>query len=374
MNKSLRLFIQHFILFTGIMTTVSCGEAASNAVISGKLNGAEAGTKMYLDLLGAANIVTLDSLVLTEDGKFEFNPTLTEKSFYRLRCANDKGALLLLDSTERIQLEMDTDMVNIGYIVKGSKDSERMSVLSKVMHKSYYLKDSLNQLYRQNYNQITEEMVNDMRTTMQNIEDEFRNDVRAFIQANAESLASLAAIEQLDIDNDFATFEMVDKSLAEKYASSPYYQSFHSKFEYQSQFAVGRAVPEITLPNPSGGVTSLSSLKGKIVLIDFWASWCRPCRMENPNVVRLYNQYKNENFEIFSVSLDREKGAWLQAIEQDNMDWVHVSDLMFWQSPVVKLYNISGIPHTLLIDEEGRIIGKNLRGAQLANKLKEIFG
>jgi hypothetical protein len=96
--------------------------------------------------------------------------------------------------------------------------------------------------------------------------------------------------------------------------------------------------------------------------------------MENPNVVRLYNQYKDENFEIFSVSLDRERNAWLQAIEQDQMDWVHVSDLMFWQSPVVKLYNINGIPHTLLIDEEGRILAKNLRGEQLANKLREIFG
>ena len=116
-------------------------------------------------------------------------------------------------------------------------------------------------------------------------------------------------------------------------------------------------------------------MKGKVVLIDFWASWCGPCRRENPNVVRLYEKYKETGFEIFSVSLDKDKSSWIKAINDDRLMWDnHVSDLKYWNSEAAKLYGISSIPSTILLDREGKIIANNLRGRELENKLREIFG
>lgn len=136
---------------------------------------------------------------------------------------------------------------------------------------------------------------------------------------------------------------------------------------------VGDVAPEISLPDPNGNIISLSSLRGKYVLIDFWASWCGPCRRENPNVVRVYKEYKDKGLEIYGVSLDMNKGLWLQAIEADQLTWKHVSDLAYWNSVVVPTYEINGIPATFLLDKDGKIIAKNLRGEALESKLKEVL-
>ncbi|TSJ42532.1 TlpA family protein disulfide reductase [Fluviicola chungangensis] len=145
--------------------------------------------------------------------------------------------------------------------------------------------------------------------------------------------------------------------------------------QYQSylQYNAGTmAAPEIALKNPSGTELRLSALKGKVVLIDFWASWCAPCRKENPNVVRMYKKYRNQGFEVFSVSLDNDPEAWKGAIAKDGLIWPnHVSDLMGWQTPLVQSYGIQGIPHTVLLNREGNIVGVGLRGTQLEQKLIE---
>jgi thiol-disulfide isomerase/thioredoxin len=146
-----------------------------------------------------------------------------------------------------------------------------------------------------------------------------------------------------------------------------------TSIEKERSFMVGGTPPDFTQKAPDGSEISLSDLRGKVVLIDFWASWCGPCRRENPNVVRLYEKYRDKGFEIIGVSLDRSRDRWLQAIDQDGLDWLHVSDLKYWQNEVAQLYNVSAIPKTFLLDAEGKIIGKNLRGQQLANKLSEIF-
>jgi thiol-disulfide isomerase/thioredoxin len=138
---------------------------------------------------------------------------------------------------------------------------------------------------------------------------------------------------------------------------------------------VGNPAPDIWMDMVNGGDMKLSDLRGKYVLIDFWASWCGPCRKENPNVVRLYKKYKDKGFTVFSVSLDDNAASWKSAIESDGLEWpYHVSDLKKWNSIVVQLYKFEGIPHTVLIDKKGTIIGKNLRGIELENKLKELFG
>lgn len=137
---------------------------------------------------------------------------------------------------------------------------------------------------------------------------------------------------------------------------------------------VGMQAPDFSQPTPDGDELRLSDLRGQYVLVDFWASWCRPCRLENPNVVRIYNQYKDKGFEILGVSLDRNREAWLKAIEQDNLGWKHVSDLGFWQNAVAQAYGVSAIPYTVLVDPEGNIVATELRGGSLEAKLAEVLG
>jgi peroxiredoxin len=178
----------------------------------------------------------------------------------------------------------------------------------------------------------------------------------------------------LDKDAFFSTYEKVAEITKKEWPNYKYAKSFVASVEDMKLLAIGQVAPEISLPNPEGEIIPLSSLRGKYVLVDFWAKWCGPCRKENPNVVAAYNKFKDKGFTVYGVSLDRNKADWLQAIQQDGLTWTHVSDLKFWNSEAAKTYNITAIPFSLLLDPEGKIIGKNLRGAGLHEKLEEVLG
>lgn len=197
------------------------------------------------------------------------------------------------------------------------------------------------------------------------------------LRQNQQDIAILMFIENLlPKDQNPVFYGEIMRSLNENYPKNPLVQQYYTKWKAETgPLAIGAVAPDLEYANPDGKMMKLSDLRGKVVLIDFWASWCRPCRNENPHVVKMYHKYHDKGFDVYSVSLDRDKNSWVKAIESDKLVWEnHVSDLKYWSSDGAKKYQVSSIPSTFLLDREGRIIGKNLRGDALTQKLKEIFG
>jgi thiol-disulfide isomerase/thioredoxin len=198
--------------------------------------------------------------------------------------------------------------------------------------------------------------------------------IKNFLSNHGKSLASLAIVEKLDKDRYLDVYQKLDASLSKALPKSAYVLDYHKRVEELARFAPGTLAPDIKLNTPDGQELALSSLRGKVVLLDFWASWCGPCRRENPNVVRIYDRYKEKGFTVYSVSLDKNKGNWTEAIQKDRLTWTHhVSDLGYWNSSVVPLYKIEGIPLTFLLDKEGKIVAKGLRDKELEKKVAELL-
>jgi len=212
------------------------------------------------------------------------------------------------------------------------------------------------------------------------MQEEKRQFVLDFIKENSTSLAALSAVQSLNPAQDMEVFEEVADNLSVAMPESDYVKQFktqlvdiRSKQQAAGRTEIGAEATEMVLKTPTGETIKLSDFRGKVTMIDFWASWCKPCRMENPNVVKVYNKYKSKGFEIFGVSLDQSGDKWVDAIAQDGLTWKHGSELRFWESSFIPAYNLDGIPMTYLLDENGIIIAKGLRGEQLEQKLKEIF-
>ena len=158
-------------------------------------------------------------------------------------------------------------------------------------------------------------------------------------------------------------------------ANLPQIKALKERVEVMKAVAIGQKAPDFTMNDVDGNPVSLSSKIGpKLLLVDFWAAWCGPCRQENPNVVKVYNEFNKKGFDVFGVSLDQKKEAWLKAIEDDKLTWTHVSDLQYWNNAAAKLYAVNSIPANFLLDETGTIIGRNLRGEDLYNKVSEVLG
>ncbi|HZY38751.1 MAG TPA: TlpA disulfide reductase family protein [Mucilaginibacter sp.] len=199
---------------------------------------------------------------------------------------------------------------------------------------------------------------------------------KKFINDHPDSYLSLNVLESFAYSADYVDIAPLYNNLSDAVKKTEAGKKFGERLPVLKAVAIGATAPEFAEVDTSGKMVSLSSFRGKYVLIDFWASWCGPCRHENPNVVKAFNHYKGQNFTIIGVSLDRPgaKDKWLAAIHKDGLAWTHVSDLKFWDSKTAALYAVRGIPQNFLLDPNGKIIAKNLRGDDLENKLEELFG
>ncbi|MDF2435716.1 MAG: hypothetical protein K0Q95_92 [Bacteroidota bacterium] len=365
--------------FTVLLACSNTGTSSTGLEIKGTLTNAH-GEKIYLEQLTPEAVKPLDTAQVNEKGEFTIDSPVTEAGFYRLRISDKNFVTLILDAGEKVMITGDAQDLGNTYTVKGSPDSELFWQLNQRSATNYRQRDSLQKAFQAFVNVARmdsvriDSMSNALEKPYMNLIAEHNKYLQNFIEKNSSSFASLAAIQQLQVEEYLPTYVKLDEGLMKKYPNSAYVKSFHNTVLSQKKLGLGSEAPEISMNTPEDKPLALTSLRGKVVLVDFWASWCGPCRAENPNVVRAYNKYKSKGFDIYSVSLDKDKDKWIAAIQKDGLAWKsHVSDFKHWQSPVVQLYNFSGIPYNVLLDKKGNIIAKNLRGEDLEKKLAEIL-
>lgn len=321
-----------------------------------------------LEKLQGQRYAVVDSMELNA-GKFVFEVKIAEPEFYRVVLFKKQAIYMILIDKD-LEIVADATVPEIPYTVKGSKDMDYFRVVNREMNKLGQEKNKLESQYvlaKKNEEAKAKEIFQQLIA----LQKKGIATMKGMIDTIQPSFAALYASNILNPDEEYPYLKKLSDNLSKNYPNSRYVKRYAEFLKSISALTVGQPAPEITLTSPQGKQVSLSSLKGKLVLIDFWASWCKPCRMENPNVVGVYQDYKDKGFEIFGVSLDRNKKDWMKAIKDDKMSWVHVSDLKMWQSSVVPQYKVQGIPLTYLVDKEGKILAKNLRGEALRKRVSQ---
>ena len=385
----------------GLITLVSCnggGENRTGHLITGEIENAD-GKEAVLVVFEDQKERILDTVNII-DGKFEFETDTKELREYILLIGggDEMPILMFLDeNSEDVTISGSLPGIGENYEISGSTESQEIKDYLSFLKPFFKDEQML-------YMQLQQTVPNDtsriqlLMEKLDSISDIQREYAVERIEADPASPTSWMLLRELIPasglygfnQDDLSYFEKVASAMRAKYPYSEYPDLIEKDIEsLQAQIdqlnnptelttmpgADFEYAPEIELTDPDGNKLALSSLRGQVVLIDFWASWCVPCRQENPNVVRMYNEYKDKGFTIYSVSLDEKHDAWVNAIEADQLSWPnHVSDLAGWQSSAAAAYGVNAIPATFLIDKDGKVIAKDLRGPALEQKLQEILG
>lgn len=378
------------VLFSGMFLFSSCGDTSpeekngleNNFHIEGQIKGA-ANQKLKIEAQSEQGVIEVAQTVTDASGNFELDGNIPGMGIYSITLGESgKNAVVIpMEINDQVTLNASKETFAITPSFSGTKWAKPLTsymqlfseFAKKQMEQIPNIKDQEKQL--EAFTKLKKPLI---AFAQKQIRKDPSNPVNIILMslimpsqetgfsdwdpANLEDLKKMETAFQRN-HADSPITGMISQQIAQIDGQYQGYQQYNSGT---------MAAPEIALKNPGGTEMRLSALKGKIVLIDFWASWCGPCRKENPNVVKLYQKYKNQGFEIFSVSLDQDENAWKAAIAKDGLIWPnHVSDLMGWQTPLVQSYGIQGIPHTVLLNREGNIVGVGLRGAQLEQKLIE---
>ena len=353
---------------------------AANVFSQGKgyvINGTikQAVDNSYIYLSHKYNDATLIDSTVVKGGKFVFKGKTPEPNMYwiTLKKVENPTLIFFVDNTN-ITINTQVDSMATAHINGGTTQDDYKTWLqmqSKYGETRKALILQYNEYGKAN-DQANAKRIIDTAGVLERV---YVKDIISFIKKHPQSVIGAYAIFSVTFDwPKIDEYDEMYNALSEQVKKGKFGKLAEEKVGSMKGTTVGYSAINFTLPDLNGKNVSLSSYKGKYVLVDFWASWCGPCRAENPAVVAAYQKYKGKGFEVLGVSLDQNKDKWKQAVDKDNLTWTHVSDLKGWQNEVAQKYGVTSIPFNVLLDKEGKILAKGLRGPALEAKLAEIFG
>ncbi|TAF43292.1 MAG: AhpC/TSA family protein [Sphingobacteriales bacterium] len=370
--------MKNFIVIIFTLLIVGCKDK-TKFVINGKINNASESKQMVrlLTQTETGEMLAIDSAIVGENKTFKLKAVASNAAIFQI-LYNNKQYLLVAQNGNQIQLLID-EKETTNFSVEGSYEDEEAQALNKLIQtieaKNIVLGNKFSQLIERNPEQ-KDKIMEDFTIQSKLLITPFLKEINQFLSNYNQSLTAFYAanlLRNLDEGNIYeSSIFAYAKAIKGKFNNNVI-NEFVSKIEGIQNISVGKQAPNIIAETPEGKISKLSDFRGKYVLIDFWASWCGPCREENPNVVQAFKKYKNKNFIVFGVSLDDDKDKWVNAIEDDQLTWTQVSDFKGFESPIALTYNVDAIPFSILINPEGKIIAKNLRGRSLESFLNKTL-
>lgn len=366
-----------FILTLSLISSFTFAQSSFNFVLEGQLINTTIGdTLQFLQNTGKKNVL-IASIPIDKKGKFHKKIQLKDKDYYILMYGKNQKMDVIVTGEGKANITADAHNLFNSISFQDSPENQKLVDFMRIENRYKAKLDSANTYLKAHMGQQAQ-----IKKSFQPIYQNFLKERTDFIKNNSKSPALISVLSTINLKQEFGVYKSIVDDLKAGFGESPtvqriaaQYKINYKKMQSMLPIPIGSEEKDIALPDPAGDTLRLSDLKGKVVLLDFWASWCRPCRHENPNVVKAYKKYHDKGFTVFSVSLDSKKDRWKQAIAQDGLVWnTHVSDLKGWSSGAARLYNVHSIPHSFLIDKNGKIIANNLRGEALQNKLESIFG
>lgn len=382
MKFLIKIFILSFLI-------LSCNseEKKDGYVINGNAKGVYNGIRVYLKTLDQNNRqIDMDTaVVMNEEFTFEGKVNVPQMCFLSVNSVNGTMPIIV----ENVEMTIDVNKDNLlESKIEGSKSNEALVAYNNTMMGLNKRRQEISLGLREAAQTSNSEQTAALNKELLDLNTQMINGPYEFIKNNDNNFYSLILLESLlmrrnaDLQKTIDAYEGLDevlKSTAKGKQLLTMVEDAKLAFEAQRRTEIGEIAPEFSAPTPDGNILGLKDIKGKVTMIDFWAAWCGPCRRENPNIVQVYNKYHEKGLEIIGVSLDGStrqtdpKAAWIQAIEEDHLTWHQISNLNYFEGPIAKMYNIQSIPASFILDADGRIVAKNLRGPALEQKISELL-
>ena len=361
--------------FTFIALAIASCKDKSAFTLSGVVKNQASLKTVYLLEADSSQIQVVDSTTLGEGGKFQFKHSAPFANLYKLRVGSTIFDLIAKNG-DAIDFSTDLNDNAHAYQITGSDDSQKIQEFNKISNFYGDKNSKVVQEYQAKSQALGKQSDSLMKAYMPLFEKNLADYAQAvikFVNDNKNSLAAFYAMTSLDEFKYEQQLVAYADDIKDKFKDNPGVQHFIHQMMAAKPISIGHKAPDFTVQGIDGKPVSLADYKGKYVMLDFWASWCAPCRQENPNVVKQYAAFKNKGFNILGISLDEDKKAWQQAIDADKLTWVHGSDLKRFEGPTERLYHIEAIPSNFIIDPQGVIVAKNITGAALEDFLNKTF-